>query len=161
MYTKECLMVANKQLSKRRLIVFIPVIIGIIASILYFVVGQIERSQNSWWIATIIFILSGAVFIFFFSTYVLPMQQYRNHIREMQQCKAKETNGVYKSFSTQISHKDGLDYYALKINVGEKDDAEDDRLFYYDCLLPKITIEFGKNVLVKSYENKVIEIKEI
>ena len=43
----------------------------------------------------------------------------------------------FKEMETQIVMRDGVQYYPMMISVGDMEDPEDDRLFYYDAYLPR------------------------
>ena len=58
-----------------------------------------------------------------------------------------------------MSDKDGIDCYAMLVNVGERDDAEDDRLFYFDVQKPKPQIPLGTRVTVESNDKMVADLK--
>lgn len=71
------------------------------------------------------------------------------------------TTGVFKSFSNDVSDRDGVQCHAMLINVGEKDEPEDDRLFYYDMHKPRPEIALGTHVTVRSNDRMVAAIEVI
>ena len=69
------------------------------------------------------------------------------------------TTGVFKSFSEDVCDREGLECYAMMVNIGEKDDPEDDRLFYYDAYKPHPAFELGERITVESNDKMVSSIK--
>ena len=72
----------------------------------------------------------------------------------------RETTGVLKSFSEDVSDREGLECHAMMLNVGERDDPEDDRLFYFDALKPWPGWAMGTRLTVKSNDKLVASITE-
>lgn len=73
----------------------------------------------------------------------------------------RETVGIFKSFDEQVHDKEGLLCHAMMLNIGEKDDQEDDRLFYFDDFLKKPEELIGKKVKVLSNDKMVSSIELI
>ena len=72
----------------------------------------------------------------------------------------RETTGILTEVAQTATDKDGLDCYAVMVNVGEKGDPEDDRLFYYDRLKEPVPIPIGKRVTVLSNDKMIADIRE-
>ncbi len=161
MYTSDELAAIKAQVRKRRLTVALPCCAMLAAALAVFVIGQINRSEKMWLITVAMTLLGGGLFIFFNGVYVRPMALYRKHVDIMLNGRKRETTGYYKSFSDDISDKEGLDCHAMFINVGEKDSEVDDRLFYYDAHKSKPEIPFGTKITVVSNDKMVSEIKTV
>ena len=87
------------------------------------------------------------------------MRIYRKHLTYMLNGRMRVTTGVFKSFSEDVSDREGLDCYAMLINVGDKDDPEDDRLFYYDVHKPAPEMPLGTMITVHSNDKMVSAIE--
>ncbi|MBE5802233.1 MAG: hypothetical protein E7319_08080 [Clostridiales bacterium] len=160
MYTREEQAVVAAKCRKRMLVTFIPAAIVLAAAIALFVWGQINRYDETWKITAALTILGGGYAIFMYGVYVKPMRNYRNHVNYMLDGRVRETAGVFKAFSDDVMEKHGVQCHPLMINVGEKDDGEDDRLFYYDVLKPAPEMPLGTRVVISSNDMMVAEIRE-
>ena len=78
--------------------------------------------------------------------------------RPPQHRRKRTTTGVYKFFSEDIYDRDGLECHSMLINIGEKNDPEDDRLFYYDAYKPAPAFEMGEKITVISNDKMVSSI---
>lgn len=159
MYTDEELKEVSSRLKKRWLVAGIPCGLILAAAVALFVIGQQSRSESMWIVTAALTVLGGGLFLFLYGVYVRPMSLYRRHIDTMLNGRKRETTGLYKSFSDDVKDREGLDCHAMFINVGDKDDEADDRLFYYDTHKEKPAIPFGTRVTVISNDKMVSEIK--
>jgi len=155
MYTQEDLHDISSMLRRRWRITVIPAVILAAVSIAVFVYGQLNRSDTLWKLTAFLSILGGGYFLFFYGVYVRPASIYRRHVIYMLQGRMRVTTGVFKSFSEDVSDRDGLQCHALMLNVGDKDDPEDDRLFYYDIHKPRPEMAIGDRVTVHSNDKMV------
>ena len=48
--------------------------------------------------------------------------------------------------------RDGVKYYPMMLSVGNMDDPEDDRLFYYDANLPRPDWKCGEMLTVTAHD---------
>jgi len=87
--------------------------------------------------------------------YVRPALIYRKHVRYMLHGRMRQTTGLFKSFSEDVSDREGLECHAMLLNIGEKDDPEDDRLFYYDSCKDRPAFAIGERVTVLSNDKMV------
>ena len=160
MYTRQDQLTADRQTKQRMLITFIPAAVLLIAALTVFVIGRVNRSEEMWKITAALTVLAGVYAVFFFGVYAKPMRDYRNHINYMLDGRRRETTGYLIDFSENLSERNGVDCHALMINVGEKDDREDDRLFYYDVKKLPLSVEMGKKVTIVSNDRMVSDIRE-
>ena len=84
-----------------------------------------------------------------------PALIYRKHLRYMLTGRKRTTTGIFKSFSEDVSDRDGLECHAMMINIGDKDDPEDDRLFYYDVYKERPSMPLGTLITVESNDKMV------
>lgn len=159
MYTQTDWQETNEMLKKRWLVAALPAAAIIAAAIVVFVIGRIQRSDSMWMITAALTVIGGGYLLFIYGVYVRPVAIYRKHIHYMLNGRMRETSGVFKFFSADLSDREGLDCYAMLLNVGEKDDPEDDRLFYYDAHKPKPVFELGQRVTVLSNDKMVSVMK--
>lgn len=161
MYTQEELEQAGGMLRKRWWITALPPALVMIAGIVLFVLGRLERSSQMWMVTAALWAVGGAYFLFFYGVYVRPLRLYHTHIHYMLNGRKRETTGVLKSFSEEVNDKEGLDCYPMLLNIGERDDLEDDRLFYFDAHKPKPDMPLGTRVTVISNDKMVADMKVV
>lgn len=155
MYTQTDLVNINKQLQKRWLVTLVPSIAVLAAAIAIFVYGQLNRSDVLWMLTSALTIVGGGYFLFLFGVYVRPALAYRKHLNYMLNGRKRETTGVFKFFSEDVVVREGLEVHAMLVNVGEKDDPEDDRLFYFDVYKPAPEMALGERITVVSNDKMV------
>lgn len=160
MYTHEDMAEIERLLKKRWRAAAIPAALVLAAGIALFVVGRMNRSDTMWMATAALTVLGGGYFLFLYGVWVKPARVYRRHVDYMLSGRMRETTGVLKSFSEDVSDREGLECHAMMLNVGERDDPEDDRLFYFDALKPWPGWEAGTRLTVKSNDKLVASIRE-
>ena len=155
MYSQEDLQDISRLLRKRWKITAAPAVLLIAVAIAVFVYGQINRSDSLWILTAFLTILGGGYFLFFYGVYVRPARISRKHVTYMLTGRMRVTTGVFKSFSKDVSDREGLQCHAMLINVGDKDDPEDDRLFYYVVHKPCPEMAIGTRVTVHSNDKMI------
>ncbi|MBE5795268.1 MAG: hypothetical protein E7323_11385 [Clostridiales bacterium] len=160
MYTRQDQQQAARQTRQRTLTAFVPAAVVFALAVILFIIGRANRSEHMWKVTAALTVLAGAYATFFYGVYAKPMRDYRNHINYMLDGRLRETTGYLIDFSENLSERNGVDCHALMINVGEKDDREDDRLFYYDVKKLPLPVELGKKVTIVSNDRMVSDIRE-
>ena len=151
----------NAALKKRWLITLVPSGTLICIAIIIFVYGQLNRSEYLWMLTSALTIIGGGYFLFFFGVSVRPTLIYRKNLRYLLAGRQRVTTGIFKEFSEDITDHDGMEVYAMLVNVGEKNDPEDDRLFYYDAYKPLPTVPLGARITVRSNDKLVASIEAV
>lgn len=159
MYTQEDFEQIKAMVKKRWLVAACPAAAIVLAGIVLFVLGRIARSSSMWILTAALTVIGGGYFLFFYGVYVRPARVYRTHVDYMLNGRMRETTGRFKSFSEEISDREGMECHAMLLNVGEKDDPEDDRLFYYDALKARPEMPLGTKVTVRSNDKMVASIE--
>ena len=144
---------------KRWRIAVLPAAVLLLIAIAVFIYGQLIRSDTLWRLTAALSILGGGAFLFLYGLYVRPARQYRTHVHYMLNGRLRTTSGVFKSFSEDVSDREGVECHAMLINVGEKDDPEDDRLFYYDVYKPRPDVPIGTRITLQSNDRMVASIQ--
>jgi len=145
----------NADLKKRWLNALVPSGIVLCAAIAIFVYGQLSRNEYLWMLTSALTILGGGYLLFFYGNSVRPALIYRRNLRYLLNGRKRVTTGIFKEFSEDVTDRDGMEVYAMLLNVGEKNDPEDDRLFYYDAYKPLPTMPIGTRVTVHSNDKLV------
>ena len=158
MYAQADRVEAQALLRRRWMVAVFPCAAVILAGIAIFVVCQQNRQDWGWFVACATTILGGGCFLFLYGVYVRPVRLYVKHIGYMLAGRKRETLGVLTDMSEVPIDKDGLDWYAMTVNVGEKDAREDDRLLYYDALKGKPEISLGTRVKILSNDKMISDI---
>ena len=161
MYTRQDQQQAARQTRWRTLIAFVPAAVVFVLAVILFIIGRVNRSESMWKITAALTVLAGAYAIFFNGVYAKPMRDYRNHINYMLDGRLRETTGYLIDFSENLSERNGVDCHAIIINVGEKDEREDDRLYYYDAKKLPLPVEMGTKITVVSNDMMVAGIRKV
>ncbi|MCL1964153.1 MAG: hypothetical protein FWF69_03730 [Firmicutes bacterium] len=98
----------------------------------------------------------GSTLIFFWSMKLTPLFSYRRYLREIRQGLFREAEGVLVRFDRETTFRDGISFYAMIINTGERGDPEDERLLYWDVRLKRPEVDAGAMVRVKAHGNDII-----
>ncbi len=160
MYTRQEYEQASRQTNQRMLMAWVPAAVLLSVAVVVFVIGRMNRSDSAWMISAALTVVAGVYALFFYGTYAKPMAAYRKHIHYMLDGRLRETTGYLIEFSENLSERNGIDCHAMMINVGEKDDREDDRLYYYDANTPEPVWPLGTKVTVTSNDMMVSGIRE-
>lgn len=161
MYTQADHEQVRAQLRKRWLITAVPSALVLAAAIVLFVICQSRRLDWGWMAACCATVAAGAYFIFFYGVYVRPMALYEKNLRYMLDGRKRETTGILQEMAEAPQDKDGLDCYALVINVGDRNDPEDERLLYYDAMLGRPQIPVGARVRALSNDKMISDLREV
>ncbi len=155
MYSEKDWANINQMLKKRWLIALIPSGIVLAAAIVIFVYGQLNRNDVLWMLTAFLTVLGGGYLLFFYGVSVRPTLIYRKNLRHLLNGRRRVTTGIFKEFSQDVTDRDGMECYAMLLNVGEKNNPEDDRLFYYDAYKPLPEVPIGTRVTVESNDKLV------
>lgn len=155
MYDQTDLDDVQRRLKKQRLIALIPSVLLLAAGIAIFVVGRMHRSDKAWMLTALLTILGGGCYLFIYGLFIKPAKAYRALIQDMLHGRLRQTEGIFKSFAQETCDREGLPFHALMLNVGDRDDGEDDRLFYWDAQKPLPQMELGNRVRIFSNDNRV------
>ncbi len=155
MYSEKDLKEINALVKKRWLVTALPAGIALAVAIVIFVYGQLNRHEHLWMLTSFLTLLGGGYFLFFFGNYLRPALIYRKNLRYLLDGRKRVTTGIFKEISEDVSDHDGMEVYAMLLNVGEKNNPEDDRLFYYDAYKPLPAMPIGTRVTVVSNDRLV------
>ena len=160
MYTKEDMDCAAAIVGKRRLLTYIPSAALLLTAIAVFVIGRINRNDSAWIVTAVLTGLAGGYYLFFHGVYLKPALLYQLHVDYMLFGKLRETTGILKSFSTEVDERSGIECHKLLVNVGQKDDPEDDRQLYFDAAKSWPGFPIGTVLTMKSNDNLIADIQE-
>ena len=161
MYSENDLKEINALVKKRWLITLVPSSIVFAAAVAIFVYGQMNRSEYLWMLTSFMTLLSGGYFLFLIGNYMRPALIYRKNLRYLLTGRTRVTTGIFKEISEDVSDHDGMEVYAMLLNFGERNDPEDDRLFYYDAYKPLPAMPIGTRVTVESNDRLVSSMKPV
>ena len=159
MYSEKDWKEINQLLHQRWLITLVPFTIVFGAAVAIFVYGQLNRHETLWMLTSFLTLLSGGYFLFMFGVYLRPALIYRRNLHFLLEGRKRVTPGIFKEFSEDVSDRDGMEVYPMLLNVGERNDPEDDRLFYYDAYKPLPEMPIGSRVTVYSNDKLVSSIE--
>ena len=148
MYTEQDYTDICNQLKRRWLALGIPAVLLFMAVIVSFVL----RIR---WLTIVLSVLLGAFCIFSYGMLLSPVIAYRRHLDEVLHGKVRSTTGVFKEMENQPVMRDGVRYYPMMISVGDMENPEDDRLFYYDANLPRPDWKMGETLTVTAHDKSL------
>ena len=155
MYTQQDWNDINALVKKRLLVTLVPGFSVMAVAFAIFIYGQVNRFENLWMLSSLLLLLAGGYMLLFLGVYVRPAWIYRTNLRYLLNGRKRVTTGIFKEMSEDVSDRDGMEVYALLINVGDRNDPEDDRLFYYDAYKPAPAMPIGTKVTVESNDRLV------
>ena len=107
------------------------------------------------WLTMALSVLLGAYCIFCYGMLLSPVIAYGRHLDEVLHGRVRSTTGAFKEMETQAVMRDGVKYYPMMISVGDMEDPEDDRLFYYDANLPRPDWKVGEMLTVTAHDKSL------
>ena len=148
MYAEQDLEKARKKVSEMRLLMLIPAVL-LLGGIVWSFVARVK------WLTILLSALAGCWLVFVEQNLLAPRRAYARHLDSALHHADKTTEGVYlRTEQTPVERNDVM-YYAFYLNVGEKEDPEDDRLLYLDALRPLPDWQHGDRIRVRSYDKFV------
>ena len=145
----------NRQQLKRRLLALLLPMVLLIAGIVVSLLPDIRLQ----WLTILLTILGGAAVIFCYGIFIYPVLSYGRHLKNVLEGLRRETTGRLREFSSQSCFREGVEYYPMVINTGDKGDEADDRLFYYDVHKGMPPYKPGDMITVVSHDKAVADIR--
>ncbi len=148
MYTENDYQLADARVRRVMVLMLAPAAV-LLGGVIWSFVVRIK------WLTILLSVLTGCWIVFIRQNYLVPEQAYRRHIHYALHAPKKEAEGVYlRTESTPVERENVL-FFAFYLNVGEKNDPEDDRLFYLDARRPLPAWQAGERLHVTSYDKFV------
>ena len=148
LYTENDLTQARLETRKILLQMLVPAVL-LMGGVIWSFVVRIK------WLTILLSILTGFWIIFIRQNFWLPRQAYSNHIDSALHAKKKEAEGRYLRTEDTPVERNNVMFYAFYLNIGEKEDPDDDRLFYWDALKPRPDWQTGDRIRICSYDKFV------
>ena len=159
LYTETDREQVKRERNKRLWVVLLPTVAFLLLAAASFIWFRLHHDVGGWIWSALITIIGGAYFLFFYEVYLRPVSQYRKHVEFMLDGRKRETLGILKERNDDVADHNGMDCRSLTVNVGERNDPEDDRLFYLDAQKAMPAIEIGTRVCVLSNDRMVADIQ--
>ena len=137
------------QLRSRLLAVGIPAALLLILTLVSFFLRWPEA------LTVILCIALCSLCIFSWSMLISPLLAYGKHVDHALNGRTRDTEGLFVSMEEECVGRDGVEFYPMTINVGDKNAEKDMRLFYYDANLPRPEWQPGDLLKITSYDNRV------
>lgn len=107
--------------------------------------------------AIAITIVFGGAIIFIWSMKLSPPLAYRKFLRELGRGLSRYVEGEIVAVDEEVTFRDGLDFYAIMVNIGDVNDPEDDRRLYWDAQLGKPeALQIGDQVIMHAHGNDIL-----
>lgn len=148
MYTAEDLLAVSRQKNKRLVILAIPCILLLAGTVASFII-RIE------WLTALLAVLLGIVLFFCLDMFIYPLSRYEKHLSHALNGKTRQITGRLKELEETAVDKEGLRFYPVILNIGRMDNEEDDRLFYWDALLPRPNWQPSQQLTITSYDKRI------
>ena len=100
-------------------------------------------------------LICGVMCIFCLEMLVLPVKRYRQHLDNVLHGKTRTTTGTFKEMEEKAVPREGVKFYPLMLSVGNPQNPEDDRLFYYDANLPRPDWQEGETLTVTAHDKAI------
>lgn len=149
MYTEQELSTIRRLKNARLLVAIVPAVLLLIAALTVFVLGRMERSEEAWKLTALLTVVGLSYLVFMLGVYVGPVSSYQKHIDYMLHGRQHFCTGILKEIGQNVCERNGVNYYPILINVGEKNDGKDDRLFYFDVLKELPNIPIGSRITIQ------------
>ena len=161
MYSQEDYTAIRRLLRKRWLIALIPATLLFLGACAVFVVYRLAHDTSGWIWSALLTFLAGTALWFLYNAYIRPVAAYRVHVNYMLKGPFRETEGFVSELEDTPCDKDGVTCRRLMVNIGDKADPEDDRLFYWDTLLGDFPCAVGDRVHVTSNDKMVANVRAL
>jgi hypothetical protein len=140
---------------RRMLAVWAPTALLLLAAVGSFVWYRIRHDAGGWVVTGLITVLAGAYCIFFYGVSLRPVLKYKRHLDYMLDGRKRVTEGVLREIGETVQDRDGIDCYSVVLNVGTKNDPEDDRQFYLDAFKTLSGFMPGDRVALESNDRMI------
>jgi len=151
MYQAQELVSLNRQIHKRQLAIYIPT--GILAAAVGVSVHPAIRIQ---WLTVLLTILTAGFCIFCDGMFLAPLRAYRRHLDSALNGITHEMDCTFKSMESVTTLREGVNYYAMMVNIGDPKEEEDDRLLYYDAEKPLPGFVEGESLHITYHDKNVV-----
>ena len=148
MYTEQDYAEISNQLKSRWTALGIPAL-ALLAAVIASFVLRIR------WLTIGLSLVLGVFCIFSYGMLLSPVIAYRRHLDEVLHGRVRSTTGAFKEMEAQPVMRDGVKYYPVMISVGDMENPEDDRLFYYDANLPRPDWKTGEMLTVTAHDKSM------
>lgn len=148
MYTQDDLNATHAQLCKRTIALCVPAVILLGLMVWSFII-RIE------WATMLITCVLGAYIIFTHGLLLHPIIAYQRHLKDSLMGRTRETTGTFKEMELSPVTREGVRYFPMLISVGNPNEPEDDRLFYFDAILPRPAWQVGELLTITSHDKFV------
>ena len=145
MYTEQDYTEIRSQIRRRSLALGVPAAV-MLAGVIVSFVFRIK------WLTMGLSVLLGAFCIFGYGMLLYPVRAYGRDVDEVLHGRVRSTTGAFKEMEEQAVLREGVRYYPMMISVGDMENPEDDRLFYYDANLPRPDWKVGEMLTVTAHD---------
>ena len=149
MYTNESYQQNRDQLRSRTIACGLP----LLALFILMLVSFFLRWPEAVTVILCVLACSGAILLN--GMLLSPIRAYGKHIAHALNGRTRQLQGVFVSMEDEAVGRDGVMFYPFVINVGDKGEEEDDRLYYMDANLPRPEWKQGDMLEITSYDNRV------
>lgn len=145
---------------RRMLVVWLPTALLLLLAVGMFVLYRMQHDVSGWIVSSVLTIAGGTYCIFLFGVYLRPVLKYKKHLDYMLDGRKRVTDGILKDITQAVQDRDGIDCYCVLINIGEKDDPEEDRLLYLDAYKSMAGFQVGDRIHVESNDRLISSISK-
>lgn len=150
LYSQHDVMDLGAQLKKRLLLWLLPLAL-LLAALVYTLVIRHEV------LTIIVFVAMCWLVIFAWGLSLSPVRAYQRYVKDLLHGRQRELEGVFKGFDHDTVLRDKVRYLPLMVNVGDPDEAMDDRLLYWDINLALPDWREGERLWINSFDKGVTD----
>ena len=150
MYRKEDEAAISAQIRRRWRTVAIPLVLllaGIIVSIVY----RLEA------VTMVLTCLWAATLIFCYDLLIKPLLCYRRHLRNCLYGRTRTLDAAFGGFGEEIDLVDGVRYIPMTAWIQDEKGRDADRLFYFDCELPRPDWSSGQLLHITYHDRELVD----
>lgn len=148
MYTQEDYEKNRLRIRNRTLVLTLPSLI-LVGLIVWSFILRVK------WATMALTILLGAGIIFSYGMFLFPLIAYGRHLRDALTGRTRQITGAFKEMEKSPVQREGVMYYPMLLSVGDPEEPEDDRLFYYDASVERPAFSQGETLTVTAHDKFV------
>ena len=154
MYTEQDLKAVDSQISKRLRWIGAAVLLLLAVLVFTWVIRMEVLSMVAGG-------LTAAVIIFCYDLLLKPLRCYRRHLNNCLHGRTRTLDAAFGEMDEEVSLVDGVRYYPMTAIIQDEKGRDTDRLFYYDCELPRPGWVKGQMLHIVFHDRELVDVQPI
>ena len=148
MYTEQIYQSNLQRIKKRSILLGTPAALVLIAIIWSFIV-RIK------FLTMALTIVVGVYSIFCYGLLLFPLIAYSRHMDQILHGRTHTLTGFFKEMEDAVVVREGVEFHPMIMSVGNLENEDDDRLYYYDANLEKPDWQVGEKLTITAHDKSV------